>query len=507
MPGEFTNLAVKLTKMKRRIPFILILIVSVGLLWAIAMYHTPMTGDDLGKYCNLHDAINEHNLFGIIYYMGRHVLGCNARLGDVLCPPLMFFLPVWLRSLVSGVGIATFFLVACQLAGLLKRNYTSSALLLTATLGLILPFWDSMTLYVCQFGYIWSAIFGILFLILFFNNLPDGKWWVLVFLALGWLAGEMHESVGVPLCCGMLWYFIVNRKDVQRIDKQHKTLLLGLAIGTFIIFLSPAFWHRVESDSEPNDTLLILALKNTGITLILGIVIAIGLIVPRWRASMWLRLKGKWGVIAIAALTGMAISEFSGIVGRPGWFSQTLAVIDIWLLMCDTKKSSHVLMPTLATLGALGLMWVNLMFCIWQVKMGNESAKALALYKASTNGQIYMDRTSLNDVPAITLGRVHGMPDADDIWLLKVYRDCYGDTTKLMRVLPTALEGTSRPDTIQLPKDMSVIRDLPKGVRQYDLFDIPLILDGMYTLTKFTIGDTIFYFRTPIELQPGDRLP
>lgn len=491
------------------------LVALLAVTWGVACYYTPMMGDDLSTLGYLGGDSYTCPGYDTFIYTGQRYLSCNGRLGDLLWPTVTFLMPLWLRVAVCAMAVGAFYALAVMSAGMAGGNSESGRIMLIAALALLLPWWDYMLLYVCQFGYVWAALFGMWWLNAYF-----GRWGaspqvsaggILAALALGGVTGGMHEAVGVSLVCGMIWHVGIcgGRKDMT---PRRMWMLAGLVAGMAFVLASPALWHRLGAGGEPDDAFVWIVLKNTSATLVLIICILIAAMRKSLRGEVWSMMRGEWGVWVIAAVAGMCISAVSGIVGRPGWFSQTCALVALWQL--GNRVGLRWPWRPMAAVVA-GVLWiavaaVNVAFAVWQARLGREAAEVTELYGVSADGRVYFDATPDDAAPWITLGRCRGVPDADDTYLLEQFAMYHGDVTRPPVVLPEALEATERPDTCSLPGDMEVLNALPDNTAVRCAHNLTIMLctdaDGReYTVTPFRAGARTYYLKAPRVIDPGDR--
>ncbi|MDE7407981.1 MAG: hypothetical protein K2M76_06125, partial [Muribaculaceae bacterium] len=449
-------------------------------------------------------------------YVGQRYLSCNGRLGDLLWPTVTFMLPLWLRTALCGAAVAAFFGLAvyCSRSAGGARHRVAAQIMLIAILTFVMPWWDYMLLYVCQFGYVWAAMFGLWFLRTYFSRWGGAAdrsvEGLMASLLLGGVTGGMHEAVGLPLVCGMTWY-VFACGGRRSLTARRVWMLAGLVAGCAFVLASPALWHRLGAGHEPDDSLYILLLKNTSATVLLFVCLLVSLLRNRWRSALWSRLCGAWGVWVVAALAGMCISVVSGIVGRPGWFSQTCALVALWQWAgyVGLRWPSRYMAAVVSVVLWLAVAVVSVTFAVWQRRLGLEAVHVTDMYVNSADGQVYFDATPDDAAPWFTFGRCRGVPDADDSYLLEQFELYYGDEFKPLRVLPASLVGSARPDTCSLPEGVRVLAELPGDaeLREANSSAIMLCRTGGrdYTLVPFRAGDCTYYLMEPRVIDPGDR--
>lgn len=418
-----------------------LLIVAVGS--GLLDYFLPAMGDDLmfWNYLGLEEftAPNRRTVSFIL----AHIVGCNGRLFDYMGPVVTNLLPRPVASALIGAMAALFFYSIIRAARVPSTGRTAfSMILLTLTLALM-PWWDSMYLRVCQFNYLWTSAFCLLFFYYFFtpvNSVGHSPAKNAGLVALGFFAGASHEQAAVTLCVTFsLW--ALYRRHYRTLTSRQKGLLAGLGAGTLLAVGSPALWNRAATGSESMAPWQLMVITFPILVLLVGVML--GMLTTRSsRNRLRKLLESDAGLMFCAAVISAAIGLYSGIPGRTGMLSEALALSVLARMALGIPL--HISHPTAAAASIAALALITAHFSVAvasQRRMGKEYDSIVRLYQQSADGIVYENFTGRFDVSPFTLYRVKGAPDADDYWNLHAINTAYGSPGKNQPVvLPTALK-------------------------------------------------------------------
>lgn len=414
------------------------LIVAMSAFSFMIFLWSPLSGDDLG-YCGVFSGSNPR--YGYLHYprfAAGHWLHVNGRFMDKLMP-LVMNLPKGLLALVCAAALAAMYAFAVRASGVLKGW---APVVLVASLACVLPWWDSSFVFAVQVNYVWSTAFVLAAFALIAGGATAHGLRGTALLLLCFLAGMSHEGASVPMLGGWILYAVVSG---WRPDAAQRRLLCAFALGVLSCVFSPAFWSRVGASAEPNDTPMLLLLKSEPAVLLLWASIAAAMFVPSWRRTVARASRGYLAVLVYATLFGAPVILVSGIVGRSGWFVTAYALIAIAGFVGQRYRVDGR-MPLLSWGISIALLAMTAGEAWLQHGLWLEYQKYEKAFIASSDGVVEGDYTADDDLPAWTLNRLRGVPDADDLFLLESLSNYYrndsvapvlvGPSTEFVTVLP-----------------------------------------------------------------------
>lgn len=455
----------------------------------VGFLYAPFAGDDLSFLYQKTDSLLDYPRWA-----ARHYLGTNGRMGDKLLM-LFFYVPRWLMAAACAaiVGLMYWLAVKCS-----RASSPLAAIVLVAAMAFGLPWWDSMVLFCCQFNYIWSSAIVLLAVYLIYKCESFGRLSMSVSAVVCLVAGMMHEAAALPLCIGWVIMFVAGR---FRPSRHQWVLLVAFGLGSILTLLSPALWSRAASLSAPDDTPLLLLLKSCPVAVLLWIVIAVCLTFRKGREALLRLFDSHMGVFAIAAAASTAISVASGIVGRSGLYAELYSMIAFigWLSMYRSPSCTPLalLLGALVAAQAVGV-------AVWQVRLGREYREFEDAYMSAPSGVVYMDCTRDTDIPWWTLGRLRGVPDPDDLYLLY----CLSQYRHPAGAWPVIVPSEVRTATAGRLQNGDILCDtLPPSVRYISFSpgqpQVGLVeIDGR-EWTAQRVGH--LYHLSPRIIDPGDR--
>lgn len=474
--------------MKFRLPAWLWLAAIIVVVAFAGYLYSPYAGDDL-----VYAGIRADSVFDYPRVAAGHWLSTNGRLGDKLLIPFLAA-PRPLLALVCALALGLMYVYAVLCA----RVRGFAAVALVAALALVLPWWDSMYQFCCQFNYVWPSAFVLIAFSLVNKSATLGRLQVVLSAVFCFFAGMMHEAAGVPLCFG--WLVMIAAKKCR--PHRRQWLLLGaFAVGTFCSIVSPGLWARFGAMSDPDDAALPLLFKSDAVAVFLWVTILVCLLFRQGRDAVRRLFDSPLGVFAIAAAASAAVSVASGIVGRSGWFAELYALIALagWASMyfIFRHRSPTVILSVIVAAQAVGV-------AVCQVRLGREYREFEEAYTSAQSGVVYMDCTRDTDIPWWTLGRLRGVPDPDDLYLLYCLSQYRHPAGAWPVVVPsevrTAVAGRLQNGDIlcdTLPPSVRYISFSP-GQPQVGLVEI----DGR-EWTAQRVGH--LYHLSPRIIDPGDR--
>ncbi|MDE6265774.1 MAG: hypothetical protein K2M07_00290 [Muribaculaceae bacterium] len=471
-----------------RAPYILILFITIGSFMLDSF--TPMMGDDMSKWIDMggpSDCFLDHHALS---FLAGHYMGCNGRIFDGLGPLLLNLLPGFVASVLIGLMNGLFFYAMTRSAGVMKRGAFASLLITVALF--TLPWWDSMFLRVCQINYLWGTIFALLFVKVWFSDIQRGKLMYAGLFILGTLAGCFHEQIGVAMTA----YFGI-RILLTRCRDIRLWMFAGLCSGTLLTLASPAIWQR--------NTVFLADYSRLGIVLntlpwvaVLFIITLTLALIPVTRKLLNPLLKSEFGAYLIIALFCSAITIYSTTPGRTGWLPESFSLVALVILL--TSFGWHISRIQQIIFTGICLIAVSAHFYTsvkCQYQMWNEYNEAVDNYRHSTDGNVrMMSYTQRTDVPILTLYRVKGLPDSDDIYLKRIFNQYYGKgMSKPLTLIETHTEIS---DTLPEPFTL-IYNSVPDTIM---VMDTP---EGRKVITPFQENGSQKYLLERMVVDPGDN--
>lgn len=366
-------------------------------------------------------------------YAVWHWLSVNGRLANLLAP-LLLALPRWAGSTVVAVCYALLLILTMRQAAPPNEGGFGARALIFFLIVITLPWADALMLYDCHMNYTLATVLTLWWLLLLKNW---AKLWLLIVVGLA--AGAMHEGCSLAICAGLLvWLTTGNHWK----DKPLVKGAVAYGLGTMFCILSPGILYRIGSAGQFTRWWIVLLTSDYYVVL-LGIIVVNILIFKVLRYKLWQLARTDWIIYAVAAAVSAAISSFSGIVGRSGFFAQIFALIALVRLCVAFEWKVN---RSLAAAGGAILLAASVaQLCYaayWQRIVGGEANDVIRQYSKTGASVAYADIHTQQEMPVLTLGKTRGAPEPHDIWIRTTIRDHYG-LPELPVVLPTELRGVN----------------------------------------------------------------
>lgn len=403
------------------------LVGAIALVSYFIFLDTPYTGDDLA-YNGVFGGVSPKYDSWIDYprWMASHWLTTNGRMANYLMP-LLGSLPKWLVALFCSFMLLLMYRLSVTLSAC-KNGFIAIALV--SCIYFVLPWWDSMAIFDCQLNYVWASAMCLLAVWIIFTIQSDSFWFTAVSALICVAAGMMHEAASMPLCVGFLVYMLSARWKPRRIQW---VVLAAFAFGTACVLFSPGIILRAGSGTAPDDPLWLLLIKSDLVAAALWLFIVILALSGRGRKELAWLFTSRLCIFVVAALVSMAVSLASGVVGRSGWFAELFAMIAVfgWL-----GRHWHPQALWASTLVSLVTVAQIVFVALWQHRLSDEFSEFETKYVESSDGVVFMDYTRDDELPWWTLGRLRGVLDPDDGWLLECHAAYYRADEAWPVVLP-----------------------------------------------------------------------
>lgn len=431
-------------------------------------------------------------------WCGSHWLTTNGRIGNYLAPALMAATP-FIRAVLCALAIWLMYWSSVILSGV-RKGFLPILLIAMAALGL--PWWDAMYIFDCQLNYIWTtALVTSAFIVILNSHITKNSSLIFAFLLCG-AAGISHEAASAPLIAAFVIWSLYNRSWPE---KNQLILLAAFLTGTILVLFAPGIILRNSADHTPDDQLLPLLLKSDPAAILLWLTITALATFRTGREAVYKLMRSNTGIFALASLFSAIISAYSGIVGRTGWFAEIYAFIAItgWLHMYCRPKWTVASLILSAIITAQGTACAVL-----QYDLQKESDEFERQYIESDNGLIFIDCTRDNDIPWWTLGRLRGVPDADDAFNLFAFARYHGRSGQWPVIMPIEARnhiplkagsnyvlGNGDILTTQLPDTRTALSFEGHPVKT------TIINSRIMTVQEVPGG----YYLAPLITDPGDR--
>ena len=477
------------------------LVAAISITSFFIFLHTPFNGDDWAYKMTFEGpAAKFDSWLSYPRWCGSHWLTTNGRIGNYLAPPLMA-LPSFLRALLCAGAIWLMYWASIKVSGARKGFLP---VLLATAFAFGLPWWDSMFIFDCQLNYIWTSALVMSACIVILNDSAKRPVSIISAFLLCGAAGISHEAASAPLAASIIIWCLMTRKKPS---KSQLILFVAFAIGTALVTLAPGIILRSSEQHTPDDPLPWLLLKSDPIVMLLWLTIAVLSLFGNGRRTVGQFIHSIPGLFAIAALLSMCISAYSGIVGRTGWFAEIYAFVAIigWLHRYGSPRwtSGSLILSTLIVAQTIGC-------AVLQYRLHKESVEFESKYLESEDGLVFMDCTRDNEIPWWTLGRLRGIPDADDGFILFAYARYHGRLGQWPVVIPTEARKylPLRAGSEYILTNGDILTAKPQNTRtaaSYSFFDKPLLIteiDGRTMTVQQVPGG---WYLSPLITDPGDR--
>lgn len=519
-------------KILRSAPFLIL--GAVFICYTVCSLFMPPLGDDLAHSFRLIDQNDCWYAIPRSFY--RQWLFGNARTADMFLPLFLNYLPSWALALVNGTFTAAWFYIIARLCAGSLRNYATA----TAVM-FILMFsmrWDGLWMeFNTQCNYIWSSAAALAFLGA--RGVGRGARYYLLgawsegrgaksphppkgpqphkspsylvprssLLIFCFIAGASHEACGFPLAAGLAAYFAVG--GMKERPRAERAYAIALMAGGLFSLTSPASLNRVGAVLQPEPWHEIILFSGTFVLMLLIATISVFFIDRRLFRRL---LHSPWLIFAIASVVSCGFMLLSRFGGRPGWFAQIFAIIALFLMFREIKRTplpqpvkalatTLMALATIAECGATGY---------WQIRLGSETETILEKYAASPDGVVFANYTPDTKVPFFVRGRVHGVPDPDDTYYLYRIAQYIGEGKPLI-VLP---EGTALPqppfEPVQLADGSILAGDTLAGRYTDAIVEaFPRIMirrgDKEYIETGFSHSGSDYLLYSPVDRDRGEK--
>lgn len=491
------------------------LIIFIGAIYCFLTFNIPLLGDDLGFFSSY--AEENDCWFALPRFMYRQWLWNNGRFADMLSPLWLNILPLWLTAVITGFTTSALYYLTIRLASSGEKLNAIYKLLIIFIISFTFR-WDAIWMeFMTIFGYIYSSAFALAMLWVLMSGRRSRsqlrshsplRSQLLAWLSIPFcfIAAAMHEALGFPLAAGLIIYFITS-KSWKELGIARKLMAVALILGGIFPLTSAPSWNRVGTMLQPEPIWEMLVTSAGWLCILIVAVIVIAIRNPRRLLSL---LRSPWIIFASASILSCGFMLVSGFGGRTGWFCQLFALIALFQILPQPKRSGIVT----AIIGWLMAFAIVFHFCavaVWQYRLAEESREVIAEYKDSPDGIVYFDYINESDLPWYLLRKTHGVPDDDDSYYRYRMGLHYGHGAPLI-ILPTAarkLQWESLTDSIRCDRFIISLDSLgntyPDAIVEIFPRRMLRIGDEEYIQIPFSGSGNTYYLYSPVDRDPGEK--
>ncbi|MDE6548720.1 MAG: hypothetical protein K2L22_06960 [Muribaculaceae bacterium] len=484
----------------------LLLILLIGIAYAVMGFWIPPVGDDLGFIDSFKS--QDDCWYSFPRYIYRAWLWNNARMADMLNPLGYIFIPQWLQAVSNGVVVLLMFYMTLRLASQLNQKSPFIPVLIIFLLTFAMR-WDGIWMeYNTFYNYIWSSTFAMLSLSFLFSKYSrSNKWYCWLILPFCFIASAMHEALGLPLAASLVIMSIIT-PFYKNACLLRRLVLVAMISGGLFTLTSPANFKRIGTMLQPESPILIIL--GSAIFVVVLVIVSAYLFVCR-KSLFYTLLRSQWIVYVGIALFSSGFMLLSGFGGRTGWFAQLFAMIAVFYVIAkfDLDINKKIGWICSAILSYLIIFHVG-MLTVWQHKLSEETREAIAAYKNSTDGIVFFDYTKDLEMPWYLLRKPHGFPDDDDSYYRYRMRRHYGGGKQLV-VLPTAFNPIPDTEKLTVASDGFILT----SIRPVDVYGDTIVaifpreltyIDGKeYIINEFDYNDRKLYLLSLMDRDRGEK--
>lgn len=501
----------------------IIMIGLIGYLLMSAYMYDEYNGDDLmylsgfhglnGTEWGYYDAVRDF----FPRWTARHWVYVNGRSANVALVFNTLWMPHTVNAIFAALAHVAFFALAAMTAFPRRRGSVTGRMLVIGCLAFAMPWWDSFTTYAVVYNYVWASAMVLLIAYFFairpklLRALPQWVWWLLLPVAV--IAGAAHEAASVPLAiAAVIWLWYTRR--LHSLGRRRAVLGICFCAGALICLAAPGIWSRLGSGRVADDPVWMILLKSDFMVGIMLAVIGLAALSRSGRSRLASAARTPWLIFTLAACGSAVFSGVSGIVGRSGWFASLYALISLFMLARQSGwKISRPAGAIVAAAISCALYFHYVEVARWQVRFWQDVDRVRALYAESEDGTVYYDATYEDRAPWWLLGRLRGVPDADDTYQLLCFDTYYSDNRKRLRIVPQDAR-TLTPSQLRgqnlLENGDYIVPRIPAGAKTMDrgngrTLTVFTKAGREWTATPLRLHGQDVYLLSPRIIDPGDR--
>lgn len=494
-----------------------LIILAIIMVYTIFSWLCPLMIDDYmfwDKYLAANNGSVMPSLSGYCTYVKDLWLYENGRLANMLCAPIVLWMPKWLWAIILAATICAIYLSAARLV---KGSWSISPLLLMAVwicCILLLPWHDYSSLMLIDYALnyfppslltlatIWAAYHignGRLF--------RQARYCLIIFIS--FLTGVFHEGFSMPLLAALSVIAAIRRFSMPA---QWWGVYIALLCGTIISAGSPAIWTRFFTTMDSNAELhlrpyLRVLVKTTPMFLALSAAVIASLPFTKSRRILRNILSDRLNQYLLLTASFAAVMVI--VLKAPVRATTGLNLLLIIFLLRSIKSLDIHISPKLSSITAIASLIAVCLFYTgvlrWQFKIYDENRDIYYMlmeeeeYKYST---IYMD--TIRHAPWWTLNH-----PVVGIWYtniqIKFVNKIYGRPEDIPPVLPCILEKHDFSNQVPVPGNPDFLQVGDIILMKDDNVDVDnLTYNWRFTLKNGTeVGSYVMF--VPFLSNNGER--
>ncbi len=419
---------------------VVLLIIAIGITFALLFYFTPAVSDDLEYLLPYKNSVGEVN-FSFMTFLDQFIKEWhenNVRLANILFVLMSTTLPRWLICALSGTFVAVFCTLAIILSNI-KISRILPATLIISSIVLLLPWWDSIAVMDYTFNYVWCTVLGLFFVYVFFRKNKKREMMFLSML-LSFVVGGFHEGLSIPLICGLLLYVLFN---FSQISKKQWLMLLLLGMGLILLMTAEGKTSRSEPTFDrPLGTWIFLLVYHNPMLIVLGIVAIIAWCKNGIKFIAEIVHKPAFAYI-IASVVAYFISVSVFLTARVTWFGtifSIIAIFGIWNDYIAKNKFGVSLKAGLWSILIVAILIGHMIIVdVYACKVNEQTEFITQEYVKAPDSIIYCEFLDERTVPVLALGKVKASNWTYN-WEIKCFSEYYGNEEQLVKVVPVSVK-------------------------------------------------------------------
>lgn len=375
----------------------IVLLAFVGVVFYLMNVYSPLFCDDWHYNFIFKTTTPIQSVGDIFVSQYHHYFGFNGRVVPHLF--VQFFDGLAGKGWFNVANTMMFLLFLHMLVTTVSREkarYFQTLSLAVAALVLLLPAFNLTLLWMSgACNYLWTGVF-----LLIFHRLLQKEWTVrpcvhLLFTLFGLFCGWTHEGFVIGLCASYIVYYAINRKELT---PSRITLLIGFFVGTLMMVVSPANFHRAMTGlwgGSENGVLWMYGstlwnMRKLRITLVL--IFALLFVYNRRRAyfKMYVRDNMLWIIAMLVSATFLVVIAKTGLV-------HAMFGIELFALILLLKLCLCIRIPQLVCLTWNGIMGIFLIFAIFSCRVNyKEYVHQMTQIKDQNNAVIWVNKITIS---------------------------------------------------------------------------------------------------------------
>lgn len=292
---------------------------------------------------------------------------------------------IWGQTVFSFLNACMYICFILLLMNLCGMKFNSVRATVSATAIILLSFATRMGPST-QIGYIWGAVFVLIFLKLFFAKKEDNICMLALLFMLAICVGNSHEAYSISISVALIIYWCFN---MRKFTKRQWVMMIGFGMGTLIICLSPAAYSRASIEHKPLSQTLFFFFTSLRAAYILIAVVIYQLL--RHKNTLRNVYRGNsflWNVIFVSVVFNLAIGVFCN---RQLFGIELMSAIILFRIV--PKHSFNTFWSWTFGLLTIGFCYLH----AERIYLQNSQLKSIeSQYMISEDGIVYQDVADVN---------------------------------------------------------------------------------------------------------------